>query len=70
VYASERDYQPLFRALAEEVTSSYVLAFYPAEESRSDGKFHTIKVEGPAGLTMRQSRPGYQTFGAGRNGRH
>lgn len=63
VYANEKDYQPLFRALAEEVTSAYVLAFYPAEEKRRDGKFHTIKVEGPGGLTMRQSRPGYQATG-------
>ena len=60
VYANEKDYQPLFHALAEEVTSAYVLAFYPPEEKRRDGHFHTIKVEGPRGLTMRQSRPGYQ----------
>ena len=60
VYAAERDYEPLFRALAEEVTSAYVLAFYPAEEKRRDGQFHTIKVEGPRGFTIKQSRPGYQ----------
>jgi len=60
VYANEKDYDPLFRALAEEVTSSYVLAFYPPEEKRHDGKFHAIRVEGPGGLRLRQSRPGYQ----------
>jgi VWFA-related protein len=60
VYANEKDYEPLFRALAEEVTSAYVLAFYPAEEKRRDGQFHSLKVEGPPGLTLRQSRPGYQ----------
>ncbi|CAN5816092.1 hypothetical protein BH18ACI4_BH18ACI4_03760 [soil metagenome] len=60
VYATEKDYAPLFRALAEEVTSAYVLAFYPAEEKRRDGRFHSLKVEGPPGLTIRQSRPGYQ----------
>ena len=54
------NYDPLFRALAEEVTSSYVLAFYPPQEKRHDGKFHTIRVEGPGGLMLRQSRPGYQ----------
>ena len=59
-YANEKDYDPLFRALAEEVTSSYVLAFYPPEEKRHDGKFHAIRVEGPSGLMLRQSRPGYQ----------
>jgi hypothetical protein len=60
VYANEKDYDPLFRALAEEVTSSYVLAFYPPEEKRHDGKFHAIRVEGPGGLRLGQSRPGYQ----------
>lgn len=60
VYAEESNYDPLFRALAEEVTSSYVLAFYPPEEKRRDGQFHSIKVEGPKGLTLRQSRPGFQ----------
>ena len=60
VYARDKDYEPLFRALAEEVTSSYVLAFYPPLEKRHDGKFHSIRVEGPNGLILRQSRPGYQ----------
>ena len=60
VYAREKDYEPLFRALAEEVTSSYVLAFYPPEELRHDGKFHPIRVEGPGGMRLGQNRPGYQ----------
>jgi hypothetical protein len=60
VYATDRDFQPLFRALAEEVTSSYVLAFYPSEEKRRDGRQHTIRIEGPPGLIIRQSRPSYK----------
>jgi len=60
VYADERDYAPLFKALAEEVSSAYVLAFYPPEEKRRDGKLHSIKVEGPPGLTLRQSRSEYR----------
>ncbi len=60
VYADESNYEPLFRALAEEVTSAYVLAFYPPEQKRRDGEFHNIRVEGPGGLTLRQSRPGFQ----------
>ncbi|HEX7330261.1 MAG TPA: VWA domain-containing protein [Pyrinomonadaceae bacterium] len=60
VYAVEKDYAPLFRALAEEVSSAYVLAFYPPEEKRRDGKLHTIRVEGPRGLTLRQSRSEYR----------
>jgi hypothetical protein len=60
VYAFEKDYAPLFRALAEEVSSAYVLAFYPPEEKRRDGKIHTLRVEGPRGLTLRQSRTEYR----------
>src|ERR1044071_8711133 len=60
VYANEKDYGPLFKALAEEVTSAYVLAFYPPEEKRYDGKTHSIRVEGPSGLTLRQSRVEYK----------
>ena len=63
VYANEKDYAPLFRALAEEVSSAYVLAFYPPEEKRRDGQVHTIRVEGPRGLTLRQSRSEYRAAG-------
>ena len=61
VYATDKDFGALFRALAEEVTSAYVLAFYPPEEKRRDGLFHTIRIEGPPGLQLRQSRPGYKS---------
>jgi Ca-activated chloride channel family protein len=61
VYANEREYDPLFRALAEEVTSAYVLAFYPPEEKRRDGRSHTIRIEAPRGLTVRQSRREYKS---------
>lgn len=60
VYANEKDYGPLFKSLAEEVGSAYVLAFYPPEDKRRDGKVHTIKVEGPSGLSLRQSRTEYR----------
>jgi VWFA-related protein len=63
VYANQKDYAPLFRALAEEVSSAYVLAFYPPEEKRRDGQVHTIRVEGPRGLTLRQSRSEYRAAG-------
>src|SRR2546429_2361666 len=61
VYANQNDLGPLFRAIAEEVAAAYVLAFYPPVENRKDGRAHTIRIEGPAGLTLRQSRAGYQS---------
>jgi len=59
IYANENDLGPLFRAIADEVSSGYVLGFYPPPENRRDGKFHSIRIEGPGGMTLRQSRPGY-----------
>lgn len=59
VYATEKDFEPLFQSLAEEVTSAYVLAFYPPEEKRRDGRFHPLRITAPPGLNVRQSRPGY-----------
>ena len=61
VYATGDDYRPLFEELAREVTSTYVLAFYPPEEKRRDGRFHDVRVEGPRGLNVRQNRAGYQS---------
>jgi VWFA-related protein len=59
VYATDKELAPLLRSLAAEITSSYVLAFYPTDYKRSDGQFHTIRVGTPTGLTVRQSRPGF-----------
>jgi Ca-activated chloride channel homolog len=66
VYAEDKHYESLFRALAEEVTSAYVLAFYPPEQKRRDGQFHSVRIEGPKGLILRQSRPGFQAEGKNR----
>ena len=63
MYANEKDLGPLFRAIAEEVAAAYVLGFYPPVEKRNDGKFHPIRIEGPADVTLRQSRGGYQGGG-------
>jgi VWFA-related protein len=59
VYANQQDLGPLFRAIAEEVAAAYVLGFYPPPEKRNDGQFHSIRIEGPHGMILRQSRPGY-----------
>ena len=61
VYATDKDFGPLFRALAEQVTSTYVLAFYTTAEKRRDKRFHSVRIEAPHGLRVRQSRVGYQS---------
>lgn len=59
-YASQKNYEPLFKTLAEEITSSYVLAFYPGDGNRSDGKFHEVRIETTKNLKIKQNRNGYQ----------
>src|SRR5436305_2400442 len=61
VYATTKDDEPLFRALAEEVTSTYVLAFCPPAYKRRDGRSHTVRVEAPRGLSVRQNRTPYNS---------
>lgn len=58
--ADSYDFAPIFRAIAEELKSSYTLAYYPPESSRNDGKFHRISVSTVrSGLTLRVSKEGY-----------
>lgn len=59
-YVNENNFDPLFKSLEEEITSSYVLAFYPKTEARKDGKFNEVRIETPNNLKIRQNRTGYQ----------
>ena len=59
-YAREKDFEPLFNALAEEITASYALAFYPDELENRDGKFRNVKIESSKDLVIKQNRKGFQ----------
>lgn len=59
-YANEKSFEPLFQSLAEEITSSYVVAFYPSDEARRTGKFNEVKIESTEGLQIKQNRNGYK----------
>lgn len=59
-YATENNFEPLFRGLAEEITSSYVLAFYPNTGKNPGEKFRQIKIESRSGFQIKQNRSGYQ----------
>lgn len=61
LYATDQSFEPLFKSLAEEITASYVLAFYPKTEKREGGKFRRIRVElTTRDLRIRQNRSGYE----------
>ncbi|MDQ2747496.1 MAG: VWA domain-containing protein [Acidobacteriota bacterium] len=59
-YAGDKSFELLFKSLAEEITSSYVVAFYPKPGNRLDGKFHQVRIEIPKGLNIKQNRRGYE----------
>lgn len=59
-YATDRNFDGLFKALAEEITSSYALAFYPNEINRRDGKFHEVRIVTSREYVIKQNRGGYQ----------
>lgn len=59
-YATAQNFEPLFKDLAEELTSSYAIAFYPSDKSRSDGKFHEIRIETNEKFSVKQNRAGYR----------
>jgi len=59
-YATEKNFEDLFKALAEEITSSYAIAIYPGEANREDGKFHQVKIESTKGYLITQNRSGYK----------
>lgn len=64
--ADSGDFTPAFRALAEEIKSSYTMSFYPPEQDRRDGKTHQIKVTvDRPGLSVRSSRQTYVSQKAG-----
>lgn len=59
-YANEKNFEPLFKSLAEEITASYVVAFYPKIENRQDGKFHRVQIKTPKDFQIKQNRAGYE----------
>jgi VWFA-related protein len=59
-YATQKSFDPLFKSLAEEITSSYVLAFYPKPNARRDGRFRRVRIETPKNFQIKQNRSGYE----------
>ncbi|MDH3493263.1 MAG: hypothetical protein OEM82_06905, partial [Acidobacteriota bacterium] len=58
LYATENDFEPLFSALAEEITASYALAFYPLDSER-DGKPREVSVRTTDGLIVTQNKSSF-----------
>lgn len=56
----EKDFTPIFRALAEEIRAGYAVGYYPPTRDLRDGRYHEISIiTTRPGIVVRQSRPGY-----------
>lgn len=58
-YATDNNFEPLFKALAEEITASYAVAFYPNDEDQGGRKQREVRIESKKGLVVRQNRTNY-----------
>jgi VWFA-related protein len=58
ITATDNDFEKIFSALAEEITSSYAIAFYPDENSGTGEK--TVRIESRPDLVVRQNRTTYR----------
>ncbi len=59
-YTNEKNYESLFKSLAEEITSSYLLAIYPKNENFPKEKFRQIRIESKKDFRIKQNRSGYE----------
>lgn len=58
-YATEKSFEALFEALAEEITASYAIAFYPEKAGTSAVKQRKVTIRSKSGYVVRQNRTGY-----------
>jgi hypothetical protein len=58
IAANDSNFDRIFEALAEELTASYAIAFYPQEGERPGER--QVKIESRTGLVVRQNRTAYK----------
>ena len=60
-YATDKGLDPLFKALEEEITATYALAFYPTKDATGNNTFRNVKIVSRKGHIVKQNRPGYRS---------
>lgn len=58
LYAGEQDLDPLFQALAEQIATSWIVAFYPEQHTENTG-FNKVEIRSKKDLTIKQNRTGF-----------
>jgi Ca-activated chloride channel family protein len=60
-YATDKSFDALFQALAEDITASYAIAFYPDDSNKTAGQGpRKVSIQSKGGFTIRQNRSEYQ----------
>ena len=60
LYATDNNFEPLFKALASEITASYAIAFYPDEQSANINGPRNVRIESTKGYKIKQNRTSYE----------
>lgn len=60
IAANESNFEKIFQALAEELTSSYAVAFYPDSDGGGKNSEKAVRIESTSGLVIRQNRLTYK----------
>lgn len=61
-YATNNNFDPLFRALEDEITGTYAIAFYPDKAAPGAGStFKNVRIVSRKGYVVKQNRTGYNT---------
>ncbi len=58
-YATSSNLEPLFKALEDEITGTYAIAFYPEKNADGTNTYKNVRIVSRKGLTVKQNRTGY-----------
>ncbi|MEO8041225.1 MAG: VWA domain-containing protein [Acidobacteriota bacterium] len=60
-YATDKSFDALFQSLAEDITASYAIAFYPGDENKAAAsRPRKVSIQSRSGFTIRQNRSEYK----------
>lgn len=59
-YATDNNFEPLFKALEDEITATYAIAFYPDKSTTGANEFRNVRIVSKKGFVIKQNRSGYK----------
>jgi VWFA-related protein len=59
-YATNNNFEPLFKSLEDEITATYAIAFYPDKNGGGANAVRNVQIVSRKGLIVKQNRTGYK----------